>query len=135
MSTSPKVLKGASGTVSDQITAGVIHKFWSRSRVGWGKEVTLGALISGYANGTAVKLIVYENDGPAEEDDFVSELESKIEKGLAKATYTVDFEDPDSDEGDEYELFFLVEIEGAIVSDKEQCPYLLVDLTLPVFSE
>ncbi|MBL4846185.1 MAG: hypothetical protein JKY65_11710 [Planctomycetes bacterium] len=135
MSTSPKILKGASGTVSEQITAGVIHKFWSRSRVAWGKEVTLGALISGYADGTAVKLIVYEDDGAPEDDDFVTELDGKIDKGLATAIYTVDFEDPDDDEGDEYELYFLVEIAGEIVSDKEQCPYLLVDLTLPMFSE
>lgn len=142
MSVTPKVLKGSQGTVSDQINAGVIHLYWSRSRCAWGKEVTLGALISGYPEGTTVKLIVYEDDGGAEEDDFVTELEASLDKGLATATYTVDFEDPDDDptaggpgEGGEYELFFLVEIDGELASDKEKCPYLLVDLTLPSFSE
>jgi len=137
VSVTPKVLAGSQGTVSDRINAGALHLYWSRSRCGWGTEVTLGALISGYPEGTAVKLIVYEDDGASEEDDFVSELEASVEKGLATATYVVDFEDPDDpdQEGGEYELYFLVEIEGQIVSSKEKCPYLLVDMTLPTFGE
>lgn len=135
MSVTPKVLAGAQGTISDQINAGVIHLYWSRSRSTWGSEVTLGALISGYPEGTAVKLIVYEDDGASEEDDFVSELEASVESGLATATYVVDFEDPDEDEGGEYELYFLVEIDGEIASSKEKCPYLLVDMTVPTFGE
>jgi hypothetical protein len=135
VSVTPKVLAGSQGTIQDQINAGVLHLYWSRSRCAWGAEVTLGALISGYPEGTAVKLIVYEDDGAAEEDDFVTELEATLDKGLATATYTVDFEDPDEDEGGEYELYFLVEIDGEISSSKEKCPYLLVDLTLPTFGE
>tara|TARA_R110002072_G_scaffold79376_2_gene183155 strand:- start:1294 stop:1701 length:408 start_codon:yes stop_codon:yes gene_type:complete len=133
----PKVLAGAQGTISDQLNAGVIHLYWSRSRCAWGTEVTLGALISGYPEGTTVKLIVYEDDGASEEDDFVTELEASLDGGLATATYAVDFEDPDDPdaEGGEYELYFLVEIDGEIASSKEKCPYLLVDLTLPTFGE
>ncbi len=134
MSLSPKLLKGSSGVVSDQIQAGVIYKYWSKGRAQWGDEVVLGALISGWDEGTAVKLIVYEDDG-GENDDFVTELEATIDKGLAHATYTIDFEDPDDDEGSEYEFYFLVEIDGEVQSWREQCPLLYVDLGLPLFSE
>ena len=93
-------------------------------------------MVSGWKDGTALKLVVYEADaGSPENDDLVTELEGTLEKGIASASYTIDFEDPDSDEGDEYELYFRVEIEGALISVREQCPFLLVDMTLPRPSE
>lgn len=134
MSLFPKILKGNAGVVTDQIQAGVIYKYWSKGRAKWGEDVVLGALVSGWEDGTSVKLIVYEADG-GENDDFVEELEASIDKGLAHATYTIDFEDPDQDEGGEYEFYFLVEIDGETQSTREQCPLLYVDLGLPPFSE
>lgn len=136
MSISPKMLAGSAGVVQDQIQAGVLSCAWSRSRARWGEEVDLAAVISGWKDGTAVKLILYESDGgAAENDDLVTELEASLEKGIASASYAIDFEDPDSDEGDEYELYFRVEIEGTLLSSREQCPLLLVDMTLPHASE
>jgi len=136
VSLSPKLLTGSKGTIADRTNAGVVYKYWSRSRAKLGEEVTLGALISGYPEGTSVKLIVYEaDDGGGENDDFVAEFEATLEKGLVHAAYTIDFEDPDADEGSEYEFYFLVEIDGEVRSWRDLCPLLFVDLTLPLFSE
>lgn len=136
MSLSPKVLQGNKGTTADQINAGVVYKYWSRSRVRWGEEVSLGAVISGYPEGTSIKLTIYEADeGGGENDDFVAEVDCTLENGLATGTYTVDFEDPDADEGSEYEFYFLVEIDGKVCSWRDLCPLLFVDLSIPIFSE
>src|SRR5690606_15300873 len=101
--------------------AGVVYKYWSRGRARWGEEVVLGALLSGYDEGTSVKLVIYEADG-GENDDFVTELEGTLDGGLVHASYTIDFEDPDADEGGEYEFYFLVEVEGEVISTAEQSP-------------
>ncbi|MGE0707424.1 MAG: hypothetical protein AB7N76_04255 [Planctomycetota bacterium] len=135
MSITPKMLQGASGEVQDQILAGVLYCYWSRSRIHYGEEVHLGAVISGWADGTAVKLVVYEYDGGGAGDDLVCELDAKIDKGIATTKTKIEYEDPDSDEGGEYQLYFKVEIDGKPVSEREQCPYLLVDMTLPLFGE
>ena len=54
MSLFAKILAGAEGTIIDQIHAGVVYKWWSRGREKHGPDVVCGALISGYADGTAV---------------------------------------------------------------------------------
>lgn len=131
-----KLLQGSGGTVVDQVNAGVVYKYWSVGRARWGDEVELGALISGWPDGTAVKLKLYEKDeGDGENDDPVTEIDGSIDKGLVHATYKIEFEDPDGDEGDEYEFYFLVEIDGEVKSWREMSPVLFVDLTLPLFSE
>lgn len=135
MSITPKMLSGSEGVVEDQILAGVLYCFWSRSRIRWGEGAHLGAVISGWEDGTSVKLVIYEYDGGLD-DDVVTELEATIEKGIATANYEkCEFEDPDTDEGGEYQLYFRVEIDGEMISEREQCPYLLVDMTPPVFGE
>ena len=135
MSLDPKMLAGDKGTVKEQVTAGVIHRFWSRQRVGWGAEVTLGALISGYKEGSKVKLKIFEDDGgPEEEDDPVVDLDCTLEEGFAKAEWKVEFEDPDSDEGGEYEFYFQVELKGELLSTKADCPLLFLDLLPPELS-
>lgn len=136
MSLSSRVLSGNAGVIQDQITAGVIHMFWNRSRAPWGEEVALGALISGWPDGTSVKFLIFEKDeGAGAEDDAVEEVEASIDKCLAHAKYKIEFEDPDNDEGAEYELYFLVEVDGEVLTQREDGPLLYVDLTMPWFSE
>jgi hypothetical protein len=136
MSITPKMLEGKKGVIEDQVLAGVLYCYWSRSRIQWKSEVHCGTVVSGWKDGTAVKLLVYEYDGGgAETDDLVTELEATIDKGIATASYTCEFEDPDDTGGGEYELYFLVEIDGQVISEREHCPFLLVDMTIPTFGE
>lgn len=135
MSLNPKLLQGDKGTVKEQIDAGVIYLYWDRGRARWGEDVVLGALVSGYKDGTAAKLKIFEKDDGGAGDDPVKDLDATIDRGLVHATYTIDFEDPDVDEGAEYEMYFLVEVDGRVISFVDECPLLYVDLTLPIFSE
>lgn len=130
----PKLLSGKQGEIAAQVDAGVVHQWWSRGRIPWGEEVTLGAVMSGWPDGTAVKFVIMERD-EAGEDDFVEEVDATIDKCLAHTSYKIEFEDPDSDEGSEYEFYFLVEVDDEAVSTREESPILFVDLTLPLFSE
>lgn len=134
MSLFAKMLSGAAGEVTAQVEAGVVHQWWSRGRVPWGEEVTLGAVIAGFKNGTSVKFVIMERDETGE-DDFVEEVTATLDKCLAHTTYTIEFEDPDEDEGSEYEFYFMVEVDDEAISTREACPILFVDLTPPRFSE
>ena len=135
MSITPKILQGKAGTVQDQVLSGVIHMFWSKARTAYGDTVVAGALLSGWEDGTAVKLKVFERDeGDGADDDPVIELEAQIEACFAKAEWTIDFQDPDQDEGGEYEFYFLVEVDGEVLTTRDDAPILYADLLPPEFS-
>ena len=140
MSLDPRLLSGNAGTIQDQINAGVIYQYWARSRAMFGEEVTLGALCSGYPDGTSGKLLIQLAGSAGSEQDEappVAEVEGSVDKGLIHGKWKIEFDELDEEgvQAKVYAFYFLVELEGELRSWRELSPELLLDMTLPVFSE
>jgi hypothetical protein len=126
------ILRGAGGdTAQDQVPRRVISMFWDRGRAHYGDQINLGCLITGFKDGTAVTLKLYESDDP---DTVLKEISATASKGKATGTYTVDFKDSATQQHDSYDLYFIVEIAGEPWSKRGDCPVLVCDADPPGFS-
>jgi len=128
-----RMLQGTGGDeVHEQIPRRAVSLFWDCGRAHWGDEVGLGCLVTGFKDGTAVKLKIYEI---GDQDTLLKSIDAKVDKGRAKGTYKVDFEDPDTEPHDSYDLYFLVEIAGKDMTRRKDSPILNCDADPPRFSE
>jgi hypothetical protein len=121
-------------TLKEQIARRVLVLFWSHGRAHWGAEVQLGVFVSGFKDGTKVKLSVYDTEDGT--DNLLKDIDAKVDKGRAKGKYKLDFKDKDPGKGQVHELHFVADVDDkTIVTEKNDSPVLYCDLDPPSFSE